>query len=91
MYYVYVLHSSKDKGLYVGFSGNLRRRYHEHEIGAVQSTTGRRPLLLIYYEAYLSLRDAESREVFLKSGAGRKFLDKQLKVYFEANPRRPAT
>ena len=54
---------------------------------AVVATTGRRPLKLIYYEAYLAEEDAKGRERFLKSGSGRKYLDKQLKHYFAACPR----
>jgi hypothetical protein len=35
--------------------------------------------------------DAVGRERFLKSGAGRRYLDKQLKKHFIKKPRRPAT
>jgi hypothetical protein len=44
--------------------------------GESQSTKGRRPWTLIYYEAYLEMQDAEGREKFLKSGTGRDFLKK---------------
>jgi hypothetical protein len=36
---------------------------------------------LIYYEAYTEREDAEGREKFLKSGAGRGFLRVQLRHY----------
>jgi hypothetical protein len=36
---------------------------------------------LIYYEAYTEREDAEGREKFLKSGAGRRFLRAQLRYY----------
>jgi hypothetical protein len=36
---------------------------------------------LIYYEAYTEREDAEGREKFLKSGAGRRFLRTQLRHY----------
>jgi len=36
---------------------------------------------LIYYEAYTEREDAEGREKFLKSGAGRRFLRAQLRHY----------
>lgn len=88
MYYVYVLHSDTDRGLYIGFSSNLSERLKYHNAGMSQSTTSRRPLRLIYYEAYCMVEDAQGRERFLKSGAGRRFLDKQLKNYFAAFPRR---
>jgi putative endonuclease len=91
MIYVYVIQSELDDGLYIGMSGNLRRRFLQHQNGESQSTKGRRPWKLIYYEAYIDEQDAIGREVFLKSGGGRKFLDKQLRVYFSRFPRREAT
>ncbi|MCK4540209.1 GIY-YIG nuclease family protein [Candidatus Parcubacteria bacterium] len=36
---------------------------------------------LIYYEAYIEKQDAIGREKFLKSGSGRKYLNKQLRNY----------
>ncbi|MCP5534669.1 MAG: GIY-YIG nuclease family protein [Akkermansiaceae bacterium] len=86
MYYVYVLQSGNDHGLYIGYTSDLRRRRNEHEQGLSKSTKGRRPLDLIYYEAYLDQSDALGRERFLKSGAGRMFLKKQLKHHFETFP-----
>jgi len=38
---------------------------------------------LIYYESYLKKSDTIGREKFLKGGAGRKYLKKQLKNYFK--------
>jgi putative endonuclease len=91
MIYVYVLQSEADSGLYIGKTGNLRRRFEEHQSGESRSTKGRRPWKLIYYEAYLDIADAEGREVFLKSGGGRRFLDKQLRNHFARFPRRETT
>lgn len=85
VYYVYVLHSLKDNGLYVGFSENLEVRVSRHRKGKVASTKGRLPLRLIYYESYLVRRDALGREGFLKSGSGLRFLKKQLENYFKHN------
>ena len=89
MYYVYVLQSEKDRGLYIGFTSDLRRRLAEHQEGVSVSTKSRCPWRLIYYEAYLLKTDAEGRERFLKSGAGRSFLKKQLKNHFELFPLKP--
>jgi len=90
MIFVYVLQSELDFGLYIGMTGNLRRRLEEHQRGESLSTKGRRPWKLIYYEAYLLESDAEGREMFLKSGSGRRFLDKQLRNHFASFPRREA-
>jgi putative endonuclease len=74
MFYVYLLHSAADSGLYIGFSTDLRRRLTEHKKGASQATSHRGPWNLIYYEAYVEQADALGRERYLKSGGGRKFL-----------------
>jgi putative endonuclease len=86
MFYVYVLHSLEDHGLYIGFSTDLRRRIAEHKHGASFATKYRGPWKLIYYEAYTERLDAEGRERYLKSGGGRRFLRRQLKHYFEKFP-----
>jgi putative endonuclease len=83
VHYVYLLQSQRDRGLYTGYTQDLRRRFYEHNAGKVASTQSRRPLRLIYYEAYLFEADAKGRERFLKSGAGRRQLRKQLKHLFE--------
>ena len=66
MYYVYLLHSAKDKGFYIGFSTDLKKRLSEHRRGASFATKSRGPWKLIYYEAYTEREDAEGREKFLK-------------------------
>jgi putative endonuclease len=82
IYYVYVLYSNKDKHLYIGSTPDLRVRMLKHKTGRIRSTKNRRPLDLIYYEAYLLRVDVLRREKYLKSGGGRKELAKQLDSYF---------
>jgi len=67
MHYVYVLRSSNDDGFYIGYSANLRKRLEQHARGNSYATSFRRPLMLIYYEAYLEQTDAIGRERYLKS------------------------
>jgi putative endonuclease len=78
MFYVYILQSIKDKKLYIGYSANLKERIKEHIRGVVMSTKNRRPMDLIYYEAYRSEKDARVREIFLKTGKGREFIKKNI-------------
>jgi len=52
--------------LYIGSTGDLRERLKLHNSRKVQSTKLRKPLELIYYEAYLSESDARRREKSLK-------------------------
>ena len=79
MHYVYVLRSTSDDGLYIGYSANLRKRFQQHAQGESFATSYRGPWKLIYYEAYLEREDALGRERYLKSGGGRKFLKTQLR------------
>ncbi|MDQ8209799.1 GIY-YIG nuclease family protein, partial [Coraliomargarita sp. SDUM461003] len=53
MFYVYVLQSQLDQGLYIAYAGNLRRRLFEHNTCEAKATSFRRPWKLIYYEAYV--------------------------------------
>lgn len=82
MHYVYVLRSLRDGNLYTGYTADLRQRVANHTRGKARTTRHRRPLELIYYEAYLLPKDAKAREVFLKSGSGKRFIRKQLSHYF---------
>lgn len=78
MFYIYILKSKVDNKLYTGFSSNLKERIKEHHSGGVQSTKNRRPLELIYYEAYKEKLQALKREKFLKTTKGKQQLRKQL-------------
>ena len=73
-FYVYILFSLKDRRFYVGVTEDLRRRLKEHWQGKVKSTRHRLPLKLICYEAYLTKREAQRREKYLKTSDGRKEL-----------------
>jgi len=81
MYYTYILQSERDGKFYTGFTKDLKLGFEEHEKGLVESTEGRRPLGLIYYEACLNKGDALRREKYLKSYHGRMFLRRRLKSY----------
>ena len=82
MYYVYVLENQNDKSWYIGFTNNIERRVAEQQSGEGGRTTKlKSSWQLIYFEAYISQKDALGREKFLKSGSGRKYLKKQLKYY----------
>jgi len=81
MYYTYVLISEKDNKFYTGFTQDLKLRFEHHINGNVKSTTIRRPLILIYYEACINKDDAIRREKYLKTHYGKMFLKKRLKSY----------
>lgn len=84
MHYLYVLYSFKDKKTYIGQSNDLRRRFKEHTNGLVPSTKSRRPLMLIYYEAFLIGEVAKDQEKLYKTGQGRRILKKRLTKIIES-------
>lgn len=69
MFYFYVLKSLKDGNLYSGYTSDLKKRYKHHQQGKVSSTKNRRPLELVYYEAYKSEKDVRNRERQIKRRA----------------------
>ena len=75
MYFAYVLRSEKDNSRYVGSAENIERRLIEHNKGKVRYTKGKKPWKLIYFEQFKTRSEARKREIFLKSGQGRKYLD----------------
>jgi putative endonuclease len=80
-WYVYVLQAAKDRNWYTGFTNDLRKRLKEHQRGLVRSTKGRGLLQLVYYEMCMDRVDARSRELFLKSGMGKRYLQNRLRRF----------
>lgn len=71
MFYNYILKSTKTGEFYKGFSDDIERRIHEHEVGKVASTKNKRPWLLVHVELTKSKIEARELEKFFKSGYGR--------------------
>jgi putative endonuclease len=80
-YYVYVLQSEKDRKFYIGCASNIKKRLEEHNSGKVSTTRNRRPLKLIYWEGCLNQQDAASRERYLKTTWGKRYIKSRLKEY----------
>ena len=71
MYYVYVLYDKKRQKPYIGYTSDLNRRLEEHR--------AKKDPVLIYFEAYVSEKDARLREQKLKAhGSGWVELKKRL-------------
>ena len=81
MFYTYILRSTKDKKLYTGSTNDLRKRFNMRNKGKSSYTKYRGPFELIYYEACLNEKDARSREIYLKSGMGKRYLKNRLKRF----------
>ena len=70
MFYVYILKSLKDGSLYIGYTTDLKTRFHSHNNKKNKATMHKVPYKLLYYEAFLDRIDAKHREEYLKSGWG---------------------
>ncbi|MDQ3065485.1 MAG: GIY-YIG nuclease family protein [bacterium] len=69
--------------MYIGCTNNLKTRISNHNQGLVKSTVNRRPLEIIFYEAFLRQDDAFQREKWLKTGWGRNHIQKMLHNYLK--------
>jgi putative endonuclease len=78
-YYVYILYFYKDRGFYIGYTTELKKRLTQHANGKVFATKDRIPFKLIHYEYFINKADAKAREEYLKSGYGRNQLKQFLK------------
>ena len=84
MHYTYVLQSIEDtEKYYIGCTSDLRRRLKEHNAGRNKSTRCS-SWIVVYYEAYLTLSGARSREYKLKHCGKSKYqLIKRIKESLE--------
>ncbi|MBU0476887.1 GIY-YIG nuclease family protein [Patescibacteria group bacterium] len=80
-YYVYVIQSVKNDRRYTGFTYDLRKRFNEHNSSEVYSTKNRGPFELVYYEMCRNEQDARTREKYLKTGIGKRYLKNRLKRF----------
>lgn len=78
MHYTYVLKSQKDNKFYIGSTANIENRFLQHQNGDVPSTKGRRPLDLVFYEAFPGADKARQRERYFKTTKGKVALDRML-------------
>ncbi len=75
---VYVLLSTKDNATYVGMAKDVVARLNEHNAGKNRYTKGHRPWKIIYTQHYPDWKQARVHEKYLKSSAGKKWLQKYL-------------
>ena len=72
MYFVYLL-VNDDKRTYTEYTSDLKQRLRDHNAGKSAYTKGEK-WHLVYYEAYVSKKDAVRRERRLKDGRARRQL-----------------
>ncbi|WP_231490525.1 GIY-YIG nuclease family protein [Pedobacter sp. Leaf170] len=74
IFYVYAIKSEIDGRIYVGFSSDVEKRLHEHNVGKTKSSKGYKPWVLIYTEQIKGRIAARDKEKYYKSGKGKEFL-----------------
>ncbi|PIP86690.1 hypothetical protein COV42_02510 [Candidatus Campbellbacteria bacterium CG11_big_fil_rev_8_21_14_0_20_44_21] len=86
MYYVYVLKRAESSSeIYIGYTSDLKRRFHEHQKKNKSFTGERGRWKLIYHESYLSEEDAQRREKMLKKhGSSKHHLKSKIKKSLES-------
>ena len=77
MWYVYVLKSIEKDFTYIGSTGDLKRRFNEHNNGESQSTKHYRPFRLVMYVAVETEKKARELEHYFKTGSGAAILKKR--------------
>ena len=75
---VYVIESLKDGTRYTGMAMDVYKRLHEHNNGKNRFTKGHIPWKIIYTEQQPDWASARSKEKYLKTAAGKKWLAKKL-------------
>lgn len=81
IFYTYILRSKISGKMYTGYTKDLRKRLIEHSEGKSVYTKRDKSYLLVYYEACLNEDDARSRELYLKSGMGKRYVKNRLKRF----------
>ena len=75
-YYVYILTNDRCTVLYIGLTGNLRRRMEEHLAGRGGRFASKYNLRrLVHTEQFSTIQEAAERERQLKAGSRRKKID----------------
>ena len=75
---VYVLQSRRTGRRYVGSTQDIQERLRRHNAGHSKSTKAGVPWVLVHSEPMASRSEAAKRELWLKSGVGRAWLDELL-------------
>ena len=72
---VYVLFSFQNNMFYTGFTSDLVKRFHDHNVNNIDGFTRKhRPWIVLYTECFATKSEAMAREKYLKTGIGREFI-----------------
>ncbi len=74
MIYVYAIKSKLRNYIYVGLTADVERRVQQHNLGYERTTKPYVPFEIIYTEVFTTRQEARSREKYLKTTSGKRFL-----------------
>lgn len=75
-YYVYVMTNKNNTVLYIGVTGDLKRKVYEHKEKLIEGFTKKYNVAkLVYYEVYNRIEDAILREKQIKAGSRQKKME----------------
>ncbi|MEK7452074.1 MAG: GIY-YIG nuclease family protein [Patescibacteria group bacterium] len=77
MYTVYVLEDESGR-YYKGMTMDFERRLKEHQRGQTKTTRSMMNLRVVFVKIFEKSSEARDFEIYLKTAAGRRFLQKQL-------------
>ena len=85
MFYTYVLQSKTTGKIYIGYTGNLKRRLQSHnqELPTKKGSytkINKGPWEIVYKEEFQTKKEAIRREKQLKTAKGRKFIKSRLQL-----------
>ena len=75
---LYILQSLENSRRYIGMTNNLQRRLHEHCARKTKGGQQLKSFKLIHTETFPDYTTARAREKFLKTGAGREWVSRQM-------------
>ena len=66
-YWIYILCSKRNGTLYIGVTGDLKKRIFEHKSKIIEGFTKKHNVdQLVYYEEFLDIREAINQEKLMK-------------------------
>jgi len=90
-YYVYILKSERDGGVYVSHTDDMALEMARHEAGEIRDTKYRLPVQLIHKEPAKSFKQVKMRKRYWSGREGQKEIESwvgKLQRHFEKDKRR---
>ncbi len=79
-YYLYILYSGQMDRYYIGSTSNLEERFRKHLSNHQGFTSKAKDWEIVYCEAFLSNKEAQTRERWVKNQKSRKVIEGLIKT-----------